>query len=209
MKPAFGHFYPLSFPAEGVLSLPVSVYLLSVRPSVCKLFHVRIMHPRVIELDLQGHFGHFGSEFREIWLVHMITYNGFQPVGHMVLKIDVPCKNFHVPSQYMYKLCRAYVYCWENNYMPWLKNHLPSRAHNYKSLCALGQDLHALGMQAHLNVEPCLGILLDGIKNGGHWPWSSTLFGHFDLEFQVKLSTSLLHTDLGWPKGVTRPKVLL
>ena len=33
---------------------------------------------------------------------------------------------------------------------------MPSRAHNHKSLCAPGQDLHALGMQARLNVEPCL-----------------------------------------------------
>ena len=37
-----------------------------------------------------------------------------------------------------------------------LKNHLPSRSRNHKSLCALGQDLHAPGMRAHLSVEPCL-----------------------------------------------------
>ena len=49
------------------------------------------------------------------------------PVGHMVLKIYVPNKNFHVPSQYLYKPCKAYVYCWENKYIPRLKNHLPSR----------------------------------------------------------------------------------
>ena len=36
-----------------------------------------------------------------------------------------------------------------------LKNHLPSWAHNHKSLGALGQDLHAPGMRACLNVEPC------------------------------------------------------
>ena len=68
------------------------------------------------------------------------------PIGHMVLKIYVPCKNFIVPSQYLYKPCKAYVYCWENKYMPWLKNHLPSQARNHKILCALGQDLHAPGM---------------------------------------------------------------
>ena len=50
-----------------------------------------------------------------------------------------------------------YVHCWENNYMPWPKN-LPSRARNQKSLCALGQDLHALGMRARLNVEPCICV---------------------------------------------------
>ena len=78
----------------------------------------------------------------------------YMPIGHMVLKIDEPCKNFHMPSQYLYKPCKAYVYCWENKYMPWLKNHLPSRACKHKSLCALGQDLHAPGIRARLNVEP-------------------------------------------------------
>ena len=79
------------------------------------------------------------------------------PVGHVVLKIYMPCKNFYVPSQYLYKPCKAYVYCWENKYMPRLKNHLPSWAHNHKSLGALGQDLCAPGMRARLNVEPCGG----------------------------------------------------
>ena len=68
------------------------------------------------------------------------------PVGCMVLKIYVPCKNFHMPSQYLYKPGKAYVNCWENKYMPILKNHLPSRAYNHKSLCALGQDLYGPGM---------------------------------------------------------------
>ena len=77
------------------------------------------------------------------------------PIGHVVLKIDMPCKNFHMPSQYLYKPCKAYVYCWEKKYMPWLKNPLPRQARNHKKLCALGQDLHAPGMRARLNVEPC------------------------------------------------------
>ena len=37
---------------------------------------------------------------------------------------------------------------------PDCKNHLPCRARNHKSLYALRQDLHALGMRARLNVEP-------------------------------------------------------
>ena len=45
----------------------------------------------------------------------------------------------------VYKPCKAYVYCWENNYLPRLKNYLPSRARNHKSLCALGQALDAPG----------------------------------------------------------------
>ena len=91
----------------------------------------------------------------------------YMPVGHMVLKIYVSCKNFHVPSQYLYKPCKAYVYCWENKYMPRLKNHLPSRACNHKILCALGQDLLAPGMRARLNVEPChfvLPLLLEKVR---------------------------------------------
>ena len=40
--------------------------------------------------------------------------------------------------------------------MPRLKNHMPSRARNHKSLCALGQDLHAPGTRARLNVNPCV-----------------------------------------------------
>ena len=82
----------------------------------------------------------------------------YMPIGHVVLKIYVPWKGFHVPSQYLYKPCKAYVYCWKNKYMPTLKNHMPCRACNHKSLCALGQDLHAPGMRARLNdvnVEPC------------------------------------------------------
>ena len=39
--------------------------------------------------------------------------------------------------------------------MPRLKNHLPYRARNHKSLCALRQDLHAPGMWARLNDKPC------------------------------------------------------
>ena len=73
------------------------------------------------------------------------------PIRHMDLKIDVSCKNFHMPSEYLYKPCKAYVYCWENKYMPWLKNHLPSQARNHKSSDALRKDLHAPGMRTCLN----------------------------------------------------------
>ena len=82
----------------------------------------------------------------ELDIKHLV----YLPIGHVVLKIYVPCKNFDVPSQYLYKPCKAYVYCWKNKYMPRLKNHLPNQAHNHKSLYALGQDLHAPDMQARL-----------------------------------------------------------
>ena len=29
----------------------------------------------------------------------------YMPIGHMVLKTDMPCKHFHLPSQYLYKPC--------------------------------------------------------------------------------------------------------
>ena len=91
-----------------------------------------------------------GFMFSGLDIKHLV----YMPIGHVVLKTNLPCKNFHVPGQYLYKPCKAYVYCWENKYKPWLKNHLPSRAHNHRFLCAVGQDLHAPGMWARLNVEP-------------------------------------------------------
>ena len=68
------------------------------------------------------------SEIACRWMQQNFTIAGLDikhlvnmPIGHAVQKIYVPCKNFHVPSQYWYKTCKAYVYCWENKYMPWLK----------------------------------------------------------------------------------------
>ena len=52
--------------------------------------------------------------------------------------------------------------------MPRLKNHLPCRACNHKSLCALRQDLHAPGMRARLNVEPCTEIWINCNASRGH-----------------------------------------
>ena len=53
---------------------------------------------------------------------HDINHLVYMPIGHMVLKIHVPCKYFHVPSQYLYKPCKAYVYYRENKYVPRLKH---------------------------------------------------------------------------------------
>ena len=47
-----------------------------------------------------------------------IKHLAYMPVGHVVLKIYMPCKNFYVPSQYLYKPCKAYVYCWEISTCP-------------------------------------------------------------------------------------------
>ena len=114
---------------------------------------------------------HFWTTNRKLTFSWKITLQGaipplkhlvYMPVGHVVLKIYVPCKNLHLPSQYLYKPCKAYVHCWENKYMPRLKNHLPSPARIHKSLCAPRQDLHAPGMRAHLNVERCIGISSTG-----------------------------------------------
>ena len=37
-----------------------------------------VLKMEVIDLDLQGHFGHFDSEFWEFWLVRPITFNDFE-----------------------------------------------------------------------------------------------------------------------------------
>ena len=103
------------------------------------------------KMVVRSSYLHYGISYTGLDIKHL----AYMPVGHMVLKIYMPCENFYVPSQYLYKPCKAYVYCWENKYMPRLKNHLPSWAHHHKSLGALGQDLRAQGMRARLNVEPC------------------------------------------------------
>ena len=74
--------------------------------------------------------------------------------GTWLWKLTCPANIFTCPDNICSKPCKTYVYCWENKYMPWLKNHLPSWARSHKSLCALGQDLHAPGIWACLNVEP-------------------------------------------------------
>ena len=86
-----------------------------------------------------------------------IKHLAYMPIGHVVLKIYAPWKNFHMTSQYLCKPVKViYTAGKINKYMPRLENHLLSRARNHKSLCALGQDLHALDMQTCLNVEPCI-----------------------------------------------------
>ena len=46
----------------------------------------------------------------------------------------------------------------KNKYMPRMKSHVPCRASNHKSLCALGQNLHAQGTRARLYVEPSVRV---------------------------------------------------
>ena len=76
------------------------------------------------------------------------------PSGTWFWKFTCPAKIFMCPTNICTSPVKLYVHCWENKYMPRLKNHLPCRARNHKSLCALRQDLNALGMWACLNVEP-------------------------------------------------------
>ena len=107
-------------------------------------------------MAITTHLGGVGVGNAGLDIKHLV----YMPVGHVVLKMYVPHKNFHRASQYMYlyKPCTVYVYCWKNKYKPELKIQLPSRACNHRSLCALGQDLHALGMRARLNVKPWNGV---------------------------------------------------
>ena len=142
-----------------------------------------------------------GFMFSGLDIKHLV----YMPIGHVVLKTNVPCKNFHVPGQYLYKPCKAYVYCWENKYKPWQKNHLPSRAHNHRFLCAVGQDLHAPGMWARLNVEPWF-------CNISHWLsclrlFCYSLYGevlsvltHLPLDKMVAISQTTLSNAFSWMK---------
>ena len=83
------------------------------------------------------------------------------PIRYMVLKIYLPCKYLYLPRKYLYKPCKADVYCLENKQVPRPKNHLPLGAQDHKSLHALGQNPLALGIQAHVDVEPwCVLIIM-------------------------------------------------
>ena len=63
----------------------------------------------------------------------------YMPIGHVVLKMYVPCKNFHVPATICTSPVKLMFTTEKNKYMPRMKSHLPCRASNHKSLCALGQ----------------------------------------------------------------------
>ena len=83
------------------------------------------------------------------WRVDLHAHLAHESKNWCALKI------FHVPSPYMNKPCKGDVYTTGKISMcSAKKNHLVSQAHNHTILCALRQNLHALGMQAHLNVEP-------------------------------------------------------
>ena len=70
--------------------------------------------------------------------------------------------NLHMPCQYLYKPCKADIYCCKNKHMPTLKSHLPSQTCNHTFMCP-GKDLHAQSIQAHLNVEHCYNVNLQGL----------------------------------------------
>ena len=81
-----------------------------------------------------------------------------------------------------------------------LKNHMPCRACNHKSLCAMGQDIHAPGMRARLNVE----LWTHSTKNWKYSKWrtwtNSTLPNLFTCnkttKHQTHSKTFLLQTKL-------------
>ena len=166
-KPGGGDLYPVTFQAEGVLSLPASVHP-SVRPSVnialttthhrfglespnlrqiCILGCSRlvlIIKVFDFDLDLQGQFYYFNSKFWEIQSVHAITRNG--------LKLE------------------------------------SSKLHH--QICILGFSQLVLKMGViDLDLQGHLAILIQNSRK--------------------QYSTFLLYTDLGQPRGVTRPNVLL
>ena len=172
-------YFDSDFP--GVKSLTIQMTLIK----AALIYHISVhTTSHYWTADDPSHWPPF-YEYMYMTGLHM-KHLVYMPIRHMVLKMYVPCKNFHMPTQYLYKPCKAYI----NGLMserlnssvlamelllrlsctkpsmytarkistcrPRLKNPLPSQAHNYKCLCALRQDLHAMGMRAHLNVEPCI-----------------------------------------------------
>ena len=120
----------------------------------------------------------------------------YLPVWHMYLKVYMPCKTFHVPSQYFNKPCKGYVHCWENKYMPRLKNHLPCRAHNHNGLCALRQDLHARACGHALMSSPAVFRLSQIVIHSKGWP---TLIGSWQTQScQLKTINFLPRAKKWW-----------
>ena len=83
----------------------------------------------------------------------------YMPIGQVVLNIYVPCKIFMCPAN----ICTSPVklmFTAGKTPSPYL-THLHRRARNHKSLCGLGQDLHALGMREGAiwpSMSPCTVI---------------------------------------------------
>ena len=115
----------------------------------------------------QQSYTHLEAHRYQTFRIHSgldIKHLVYLPIGYVVLKIYVPWKNVYVPNQYLYKPCKAYIYCWKNKYMPRLKNHLPSWACNHKSLCALGQNLLAQACRHALMSTPDIWLSLSKQK---------------------------------------------
>ena len=100
-----------------------------------------VLKMEVIDLDLQVHLGHFDLKFLEIWLVCMITCNGFE-----------------LESPNLHQICILGF-----------------------SLLLLKMEVIDLDLQCHLTIIP----------------------------IQELLSTLVLYTELGWPRGATRPKKVI
>ena len=92
----------------------------------------------------------------------------YMPIGHVVLKMYVPCKNFHAnictsPVKLMYTAGKISM-CpdWK----------MTSRARNHKSLCALEQDLHATGVSINRQPHRVQPFDLAHIEETSkrHWP---------------------------------------
>ena len=85
-----------------------------------------------------------------------------------------------------------------------LTQRIPHDPHRWRQLnatiiCTLGHRTWILAQVYQQMCTKCapngdLGNLSSGIENGGHWPWPSRSFGHFDSEYQDTLH---LYSDLG------------
>ena len=123
------------------------------------------MKMEVIDLDLQGHFGHFDLEFLEIWLVRAITRHRFgleSPNLHqtcilgysqLVLKMEVIDLDLqghfgHFDLEFLGIWLVSMISC----------NGFELESPKYASTMYRG-------------------ILSAGIEMGGHWPWPSEVNG--------------------------------
>ena len=136
----------------------------------------------VIDLDLQGHFGHFDLKFRKFSL----------SVGNLSFLCDnSQCGKLNFWSTYLKT---------DDPYMFFTKFHLPwSNFYSSSSECTrIGEQAsvsfpHWLVTKLDWNHQICTKhaswILTDGIENRGHWPWPSKSFWpRFWLRRKIGLS---------------------
>ena len=126
----------------------------------------------VIDLDLQGHFGHFDLEFLEIWVVRTTIRNrfGLEPqnlhqtwiMGYSCLISKIGVSDLDLQGHYGH-YDSEFLEIWLVHAITW----------------------NGFGLQSpNLHQIYILRFSFTGIEYRGHWPWFSRPFGHFKSGFQ-------------------------